>query len=416
MHVAANEKRVYRAGGYVMTEHEFSVPLDHTRPDAERIVVFAREVADPDGRDRPFLVFFQGGPGFEASRPAGPPPDPGWLGRALRDYRVLMLDQRGTGRSTPLHELRDLEPEQQAEYLANFRADSIVRDAEWIRRELRADPWSVLGQSFGGFCVTTYLSIAPDGLREAFVTGGLPPVGLHVDEVYRRTYERVLERNRRYYDRYPEDRARVLEVHRLIDLGELVLPSGDRLTSRRFQQLGLMLGMADGAERLHYIVELEPRSRAFLHDVENAVGFTRNPIYAVLHEACYADGCRTQWSAQRLRPAAFDSPELFTGEHVYPWMFEDYSELASLHDVAYLLAERDWPRLYDAEQLQRNEVSAAAAVYADDMYVERVLSEETAAAIRGLRMWLTNEYQHDGIRADGERVLGRLIELARGRL
>ena len=87
--------------GLVLVEHEFDVPLDHDRPDGERIVVFAREVADPDGRDRPFLVFLQGGPGFEADRPTRHPSAPGWLDRALRDFRVLMLDQRGTGRSTP---------------------------------------------------------------------------------------------------------------------------------------------------------------------------------------------------------------------------------------------------------------------------------------------------------------------------
>ena len=60
---------------------------------------------------------------------------------------------------------------------AHFRADFIVRDAEAIRRELGVDRWSMLGQSFGGFTAMTYLSIAPEGLREAFMTGGLAPIG-----------------------------------------------------------------------------------------------------------------------------------------------------------------------------------------------------------------------------------------------
>ncbi len=195
-----------RAPGLVLTEHEFAVPLDHDRADGERITVFAREVADPDGRDRPFLVYFQGGPGSEAPRPTRRPSAPAWLDRALEEFRVLMLDQRGTGRSTPVGALAGRTPQEQAEYLAHFRADSIVRDAEWIRRELGVERWSVLGQSFGGFCVTTYLSFAPGGLREAFLTGGLPPVGRPTDDVYRLTYERVLERTRRYYERYPADR------------------------------------------------------------------------------------------------------------------------------------------------------------------------------------------------------------------
>jgi hypothetical protein len=35
----------YHVAGYVLSEREFSVPLDHARPDGERIAVFAREIA-----------------------------------------------------------------------------------------------------------------------------------------------------------------------------------------------------------------------------------------------------------------------------------------------------------------------------------------------------------------------------------
>lgn len=391
------------------------MPLDHEQTDGERITVFAREVADPSGRERPFLLFLQGGPGHEAARPTRHPSAPGWLDRALQDFRILMLDQRGTGRSTPVGSLSNRTPQEQAEYLTHFRADSIVRDAEWVRNTLGVQRWSVLGQSFGGFCVVTYLSLAPEGLREAFVTGGLPPLGRHVDEVYTATYRRVLERNRRYYERYPVDRARVHEILERLAAENLRLPSGDRLTARRFRQLGNLLGMSDGAEHLHYIVELPPDSPAFLHDVEAAMSFARNPLYALVHEACYADGCATRWSAERLLPSEYESGELFTGEHVYSWMFEDYGALAPLRDTAEILAQREWPRLYDPERLRRNDVPAAAAVYAEDMYVERAFSEETAALIRGLRTWITNEYEHNGLRADGGRILDRLINLARGR-
>jgi pimeloyl-ACP methyl ester carboxylesterase len=402
--------------GLVAVEHSFDVPLDHEDEAGERVTVFARELADPEGRDRPFLVYLQGGPGFEAPRPTRNPSAPGWLDRALQDFRVLMLDQRGTGRSSPIGALAGRPAQHQADYLAQFRADSIVRDAEWIRRELGVDRWSVLGQSFGGMCVITYLSLAPHGLREAFVTGGLPPLGGHIDDVYARTYERVLERNRRYYDRYPGDRDRVLRLHDRIEGEGLQLSSGDRLTWRRFRQVGQMLGMSDGAERLHYLLELPPESPAFLHDAESDVSFGRNPLYAVLHEASWADGGRTRWSAERMLPADFDAPDLFTGEHVYPWMFDDYGALAPLREAAHLLAEREWPRLYDDDVLRSNEVPTAAAIYVNDMYVERSFSEQTASQIRGLRTWITNEYEHNGLRVDGTRILSRLIELARGRV
>ncbi|GAL15185.1 proline iminopeptidase [Vibrio astriarenae] len=43
-----------------------------------------------------------------------------------------------------------MDAQQQAEYLSHFRADNIVRDAEFIRESFGIEKWSTLGQSFGG--------------------------------------------------------------------------------------------------------------------------------------------------------------------------------------------------------------------------------------------------------------------------
>jgi pimeloyl-ACP methyl ester carboxylesterase len=408
----------YRAPGIALSEHTFQVPLDHGRPqEGPRLTVFAREVVAL-GRERdelPWLVFLQGGPGYESPRPLGRR-DPSWLERALDDYRVLLLDQRGTGRSAPVGELENMKPEAQADYLKHFRADAIVRDAELIRAELGIQRWTVLGQSFGGFCVVTYLSLAPESLSGAINTGGLPPLDRHPDDVYRATYRRVLDKNRAYYARYPEDRERVRKILEHLDSKDVRLPSGDRLTSRRFRQLGMMLGVGDGFERLHYQLELPLASPAFLHDLDASYPFARNPLYAVIHEASYAPGFSTRWSAERVMPEEFaDDPTLLTGEHVYSWMLEECGALRPLAGAARLLADHEWPQLYDPDRLRINDVPAAAAVYAEDMYVERAFAEETAATIRGLRPWITNEYQHDGLRADGARVLSRLLDLMNGR-
>ena len=114
-----------RIPGLVCIEHELSVPLDHAQPEGEHIQVFARELRapEPGAETRPFLVFLQGGPGFSSPRPDGAG---GWIGRALTEFRVLLLDQRGTGRSTPLDadSLRRFETAQeQAAYMACFRMD-----------------------------------------------------------------------------------------------------------------------------------------------------------------------------------------------------------------------------------------------------------------------------------------------------
>ena len=138
----------------------------------------------------------------------------------------------------------------------------------------------MLGQSFGGFTALAYLSQAPEGLQAALFTGGLPPIGRHPDDIYTATWARVLERNRRYYARYPEDRERFLVARELAPR----LASGDRLSHARLRQLGDLLGAGDGAEQVHAILELAPDSPAFAHDVE-AITFARNPIYAILHES-----------------------------------------------------------------------------------------------------------------------------------
>ncbi|MEP7024301.1 MAG: alpha/beta fold hydrolase [Actinomycetota bacterium] len=420
----------YLQPGALVTDLTFTVPLDHAQPGGATIDLFAREVvaAGRRGADLPWLVYLQGGPGIYAPRPSGE----SWLGRALKDYRVLLLDQRGTGRSTPANRktLAGLSAQEQASYLAHFRADSIVADAELIRPQLTGgQPWSVLGQSFGGFCTVTYLSFAPHGLHEAFLCGGLPGLDTHADDVYRATYPIVAERNYAHYRRYPGDVEQVRRIAAHLAGTHVTLPSGARLTVEAFQAVGQLLGSGFGSHELHYLLENpfagDELTDEFLYRVQAQLTFAAVPLYAVLHEACYAQGRATGWAAQRIRAefsefdavAALDSgqPVLFTGEMIYPWMFEHDPVLQPLRDAAELLAQRDgWPRLYDAAQLAANEVPAAAAVYYDDLYVPLAYSARTAAAIKGLRPWITNEYEHDGLRVSESRVLDRLIALARG--
>ncbi|AYN38097.1 alpha/beta fold hydrolase [Streptomyces dangxiongensis] len=426
----------YRQPGVVLTDRHFTVPLDHADPDGETIELYAREVvaSDKAGQELPWMLYLQGGPGFGANRFVG---RQAWLGRALEEYRVLLLDQRGTGRSTPAtRQTLPLRggPAEQADHLARFRADSIVRDCEAIRTQVTGGaPWTVLGQSFGGFCTVTYLSLAPEGIDTAIVTGGLPSLHAHADDVYRAAYPRVERKVAAHYACYPQDveRARRIADHLLGH--DVVLPGGYRLTVEAFQSLGLMLGASDGSHRLHHLLEdafvrttagLE-LSDAFQEQARVLLSYAGHPLYALVHESIYGQDARpTAWAAERVRAEfpqfdaakalAGDAPVLFTGETVHPWMFDTDPALRPLRETAELLAARtDWGPLYDPARLAANEVPAAAAVYHDDMYVDTAHSLETAAAIRGLRPWVTNEYEHDGLRAGAPHVLDRLLALAR---
>lgn len=333
---------------------------------------------------------------------------------------MLLLDQRGTGRSTPA--TRQTLPEKAADHLRHFRADSIVRDAELFRRRLVGDrPWSVLGQSFGGFCAVTYLSLAPEGLREVFITGGLPSLTATPDEWYRTAYPRVLAANERYFARYPGDRDVAGRIARHLAEHDVRLPTGERLTARRFQTLGLGLGSSSRFDDLHYTLDEAfvgdgVLSDTFLQDVGATVSYAAQPLYALVHEACVCNGTVSDWSAERVRgefPQLEAEPFSFVGEMIYPWFFEEDPALTPLRETAELLASHEWPALYDAERLAANTVPVAAAVYYDDMYVDRELSLETAASIPGVRTWVTSEYAHNGLSADA-RVLDRLIAMMRG--
>lgn len=416
---------------YAVTDHVFTVPLDHSLPAGPTIQVFAREVVDParTGERLPWLLYLQGGPGGKAPRPSAG--SPGWLAQALKTHRVLLLDQRGTGRSTPVTArtaARFDSPARLAAYLACLRADAIVADAELIRRCLCGDEsWETLGQSYGGFITLTYLSQKPEGLRACYVSGGLPGLTATADDVYARTYPRVRERVLDFYARYPDDAPRLRRIADLLATDDIRLPGGDRLTTRRLRTLGLSLGMGDGLERIHWLLDESQDSNGeltdtFLHQAEALTGFTDNPLFAVLQETLYGQGAGpTGWAASRALDgfpefAEEADPLLLTGEMIYPWMFREIKGLRPFADAVDLLARRtDWPPLYDPRRLAANQVPLAAVVYHDDMYVDAGLSLRTAREVGATRTWVTNEWEHDGVTASGGRVLARLMDLAAGR-
>nr|WP_246848875.1 alpha/beta fold hydrolase [Vibrio crassostreae] len=408
-------------------QHSFELPLDYQAKDGQQIQVFARELVDlaKDSQELPWLIYFQGGPGFPSPRVSG---QSGWLKRALQNYRVLLLDQRGTGNSTVIsHEtLAHLSPEQQAEYLSHFRADNIVRDAEAIREQFGVKQWSTIGQSFGGFCTLSYLSLFPQSLQRCYVTGGIPSIEREADDVYRATYKRVEDKNRAFFAQFPQAQAMCCEISDYLLNNEVRLPNGQVFTVEQFQLIGINLGGGEANLPMYFTLESafvevngnKQLSYSFLNQMQQEQGYLTNPIYAILHESIYCQGTASNWSAHRVREqySHFNyqsgSEFWFTGEMVYPWMFDQLETLKPLREAANMLAEKsDWGTLYNAAQLSKNTVPMACAVYADDMYVELDYSRETLANIPNSKAWITNEYEHNGLRVDGERIVDKLMTM-----
>lgn len=442
----------------------FQVPLDYENPSAGSIQLYARRIiknerpifppdddaASTNDRDvnKPYIIYLEGGPGFGNRSPSDHP-----LTRAAipRGYQVLFIDHRGTGLSTPvsaamLARLGDADA--QARYLRLMRQDSTVRDCEAVRKCLtegwpeRKAAWSTFGQSYGGFITLSYLSMHPEGVREAFLTGGLAPVGKTADQVYQATFRKTAERNELYFAKFPEDAAALREIATYIESqgGKVALPAGGFLTVRRLLTMGIAFGGHGGFDTVHSTLTALKTSldqfgflaRASLAPLETFTPFDTNILYAILHEAIYCDGpnVASNWAANRvglsqggssgpfawLRPdftlSQSTGPLYFSGEMIFPFHFETYPELIPLREVAEKLASyNDWPALYDVQRLRDNTVPLYAASYVEDMYVEHHLARDTSNLVKGSKVFETNVMYHNALRAKADEVMQQLFNL-----
>ena len=425
----------YTIPGIHVRDHVMTVPLDWSNPqDGRTIELFARELVDPTKRNEqlPLLAFLQGGPGGKSPRPTN---QDGFIGPALKRFRVILMDQRGTGRSTRVQGRTMAQfgsAAEGAQYLLHFRADSIVNDLEALReQEFGVKQWSTLGQSFGGFITLTYLSKAPQSLVACYVTGGLASIQPSAEEVYRRTYPRVAAKNAEFYARYPHAAEQIGKIADLLDASDVRLPDGDRLTTQRLQLLGIDFGMKPGYERVHWLFDeawhpehSDSLSEFFLANIMTKTNYDDNPLFMVLQESIYGQGAgATNWAAHRERPnhpqfATGNRPLMFTGEMMFPWMLDEIRSLRPFKAAAEALAQVEtYSEIYNATRLASNEVPVAAIVYHDDMYVDAGLSLETAAHVGNCHAWVTNEYEHDGIQnSDVVEKLFAFVDDRNGRL
>jgi hypothetical protein len=230
-----------------------------------------------------------------------------------------------------------------------------------------------------------------------------------------------------YYACYPADVERISTVADILAGGTILLPDGDLLSVRRFQSTGIYLGRAPGHDNIHWLVDeaiAAPGrlSDHFLAAVMTLTTYDGDPLLAGLQESIYAHAGNgaTGWAAaaeQALHPEC--APEarslVLTEEMMFPWMFQEIRALRPFEPAVEALAKRSvHSPLYDPARLRSNDIPVSAVIYFDDFYVAAGLSLETAAAVGNLTHWVTNEFEHDGIRQDTavvKRLLAMVVEL-----
>ncbi|KAF7312837.1 Sulfhydryl oxidase [Mycena kentingensis (nom. inval.)] len=209
---------------------------------------------------------------------------------------------------------------------------------------------------------------------------------------------KVIERNKVYYEKYPRDMKR---------------PGGiDRVHQ-------LVLRAANDLELFNKL------SYRILHKIEDVQQCDSNPFYAILHEVIYCQGRAANWPYREIldnypqfiwRSGKQDtnSPIYFTGEMIFPEMLDEYANLRPLKGVANMLAEyTGWPALYDEEKLRNNTVKITAATYFEDMYVDFARAQKTACSIGNLQQYISNQHLHSAIRKDPATILGALFTISR---
>ena len=169
-----------------------AVPEDHARPEGRRIELAVALVPSRAKQPRPDPVFMlAGGPG-QSAREAFPAAA-GAFREILRKRHVVLVDQRGTGGSHPLHcrgtdaeWAESADPARAREFAARclsgldadprfYTTSDAVLDLEAVRRALGAPQVNLVGGSYGTRVGLEYLRRHPDRARTVVLDAVVPP-------------------------------------------------------------------------------------------------------------------------------------------------------------------------------------------------------------------------------------------------
>jgi pimeloyl-ACP methyl ester carboxylesterase len=194
---------------------ELLVPEDPARPEGAQVKLFVARIASQSANPRPDpLLIITGGPGqstadfYLEARGAFEP--------ARRERELILVDQRGTGRSAEgfgCNVPEDLALETAGapalmafldKCIAGLRHDPrfysttvAVQDLDRVRAALGIEQWDVYGISYGTRVAQHYLRRFPDRVRAIVLDGVVPPdlaLGPDVAREAQRALDRIFER------------------------------------------------------------------------------------------------------------------------------------------------------------------------------------------------------------------------------
>ena len=264
----------------------------------------------------------------------------------------------------------------------------------------------------------TYLSIAPEGLREAFITGGLSPIGRPVDDVYGATYRpadrqepallRALPRRPRAGPRHPAParrRGRPAAVRRPPDRRGASASSGCGSATAPGSSTSTTSSSCRSARGRSCTT---PRLASGSAGTRSTPRSTSRRTPTASPRAGRPSGCcPTRSPTERVLHRRARLPVDVGGLRGPPRRTARAAEHPRGAPVAAPVRRRPAARATRSRSRRRSTSTTCTSSATSPRRRRR--------PIRGLRTWNTDEFEHNGLRADGERVLGRLIDLVRGR-
>ena len=126
------------------------MPYDHFMlPVSDIHTLYVEQCGNPDGKP---VLFVHGGPGGGSHTNSRQFFNPD-------KYRIILVDQRGCGRSTPIGEMKQ------------NNTQNLIADFEQLRQKLDIDNWLLFGGSWGSTLSLTYAQAHPERVNGLIIRG-----------------------------------------------------------------------------------------------------------------------------------------------------------------------------------------------------------------------------------------------------